>query len=163
MPLEESVRKLREQRVQYESSPVPLTLQGIGKDRIRSVLGRIDRATDEMVDTVYALLDNETDSWFSRVPDGTEFSHGSTTAHIGCHVGILQRGANKLDREGRDYWIKEENIRKSVEPQARMAERSRRMVAATHRDLINFCRTAYVPNPSPAIGSSFPMKPTENR
>jgi hypothetical protein len=159
-----------------------------------------------MVDAVYALLDNETDSWFSRAPEGTKFSDGATTAHIGCHVGVLQRGASKLDREGRDYWIKplrdlgaieavyfhseqgtfipghpvpkssnsayrlakdfrdilladegdfevmlenwikEENIRKRAELQARMAERSRRMVDTKHRDLIAHCRDVYVPN-----------------
>jgi len=34
------------------------------------------------------------------------FSEGASIAHIGCHVGILQRGRAKLDREGRDYWVK---------------------------------------------------------
>ncbi|CED58365.1 Putative uncharacterized protein [Moritella viscosa] len=35
------------------------------------------------------------------------FCDGASVAHIGTHVGILQRGRNiKLDREGRDYWLK---------------------------------------------------------
>src|SRR5690606_3750904 len=34
------------------------------------------------------------------------FADGATTAQIACHIGILQRGKTKLDREGRDYWIK---------------------------------------------------------
>lgn len=59
-----------------------------------------------MIDAVFALLDNEADSFFSRVPQGTKFCDGATTAHIASHVGILQRGGTKLDREGRDYWIK---------------------------------------------------------
>lgn len=206
MPLEEDVRRLREQRVQYETDPVPMTLQGVGKERIRAILAKIDCATDDMVDAVCALLDNETGSWFSRAPDGTKFSDGATTAHIGCHIGVLQRGASKLDREGRDYWIKplrdlgaieavyfhskkgtfipghpvpkssnsayrlaeefreillagesdwesmledwikEENIRKRGELQARMAERSRRMVDTKHSDLIEHCRDDYAPN-----------------
>ncbi len=55
------------------------------------------------VDAVYALLDDETASWFPSAPEGTKFSDGASTAHIGCHVEILQRGGSKLDREGRDY------------------------------------------------------------
>lgn len=32
---------------------------------------------------------------------------GASTAHVGCHVGILQRGGTKMDREiARDYWLK---------------------------------------------------------
>lgn len=31
---------------------------------------------------------------------------GRQLAHIGCYVGIFLRGGNKLDREGRDYWLK---------------------------------------------------------
>jgi hypothetical protein len=69
-----------------------------------------------MVDVVFALLDNEMDSWFSKAPEGTKFSDGATTAHLGSHVGILQRGGNKLDREGRDYWIKPLRDLGAIEP-----------------------------------------------
>ncbi len=85
--------------------PIPLTFQGISKVRVRDALGLLERATDDMVDAVFALLDDRA-SWFSAAPSGLRFCDGATTAHIGCHVGILQRGKDKLDREGRDYWIK---------------------------------------------------------
>jgi BsuBI/PstI restriction endonuclease len=52
------------------------------------------------------LLDDTHASWFTKAPSGTKFCHGASTAHIACHVGILQRGQRKLDREGRDYWLK---------------------------------------------------------
>lgn len=59
-----------------------------------------------MVDAVFALLDTRS-SWFSKAPCGAAFRDGATTAYVGAHVGILQRGQSaKLDREGRDYWLK---------------------------------------------------------
>ncbi len=106
MPLDNDLRSLREKRLQYGSSAVPSSLQGVPKSRVREVLKHIDRGTPDMVDTVFALLDNETDSFFKKSPEGTKFCDGATTAHIGSHVGILQRRGAKLDREGRDYWIK---------------------------------------------------------
>jgi len=66
----------------------------------------IDRNTPDTIDVVFALMDNHNSSWFPKASNGTVFSDGATTAHIGCHVGILQRGKGKLDREGRDYWLK---------------------------------------------------------
>lgn len=64
-------------------------------------------ASADCASVIFALLDNETPSWFSNPPPGARFSDGATIAHIGAHVGILQRGGQrKLDREGRDYWIK---------------------------------------------------------
>jgi hypothetical protein len=79
----------------------------VTKARIEVVLKTIDRLTPDIVDAVFALLDDQNDSWFSNAPEGAKFNHGATTAHVGAHVGILQRhGTIKLDREGRDYWIK---------------------------------------------------------
>jgi hypothetical protein len=69
-------------------------------------LAALDRATTDMVDVVHALLDDQHDSFFGRAPTGAKFKDAASTAHLGCHVGILQRGGGKLDREGRDYWIK---------------------------------------------------------
>ena len=106
MSLEEEFRGLSTERLKDHESAVPLSYQGVDKARIRLVLRAIDRETDDMVDVVFALLDNETDSFFTKSTKGTKFNDGATTAHIGCHIGILQRGGNKLDREGRDYWIK---------------------------------------------------------
>jgi len=85
---------------------VPQLPQGISKDTIRKVLAKINRESTDMVDAVFALLD-ESPSWFSSAPAGSRFADGASTAHIGAHVAILQRGSDaKLDREGRDYWIK---------------------------------------------------------
>ena len=106
MGLEADVRSLREQRIERDGEVVPPTFQGVSKDRIREVLRIIDRETNDIVDAVFALLDDQADSWFSKVKTTFKFTHGASTAHVGCHVGILQRNAGKLDREGRDYWLK---------------------------------------------------------
>jgi hypothetical protein len=106
MTIEQQVQKLRADRINSGIDPIPVELQGVDKQRIERVLKIIDRNSPDMVDVIFALLDDITDSWFSKAPIGMKFSHGATTAHIGCHVGILQRGKTKLDREGRDYWIK---------------------------------------------------------
>ncbi len=86
---------------------MPDALQGVSKDRIRSALRYLDLGTNsELIDCVFAMLDDETDNWFSKAPTHAKIADGASTAHLACHIGILQRGAGKLDREGRDYWIK---------------------------------------------------------
>lgn len=71
------------------------------------VLAGIDRESNDLVDAVFALLDDTRPSWFSTAPAETTFSDGASIAHVGAHIGILQRGGDgKLDREGRDQWIK---------------------------------------------------------
>lgn len=85
---------------------MPEALRGVTKSRLSEVLSRIDRLQPDMLDAVFALLDDQQPSWFSRAPEGARFCDGATTAQIACHVGILQRGRGKLDREGRDYWLK---------------------------------------------------------
>lgn len=81
-------------------------LQGVDKDRIRKVLKILDLNQNDIVDAVFALMDPRP-SWFGGNAGGVlRFCDGATTAHVACHVGILQRGKGKLDREGRDYWIK---------------------------------------------------------
>jgi hypothetical protein len=85
----------------------PTSYQGVTKKRIREVLTGLHLGTNnDLVDGVFALLDDQTDSWFPKPPKGAKFADGATTAHLACHIGILQRGQTKLDREGRDYWIK---------------------------------------------------------
>lgn len=81
-------------------------LQGVTKDRIRATLRAMDRESDDMVDAVFALLDNITPSLFRAARPETRFCDGASTQHIASHIGTLQRGGTKLDREGRDYWIK---------------------------------------------------------
>lgn len=103
MALEDRVEALRKER----GGKVSENLQGVTKERIRAVLAGIDLGGNaDIIDAVFALLDDETPSWFAKPPKGGSFSDGATTAHVACHVGILQRGARKMDREGRDYWLK---------------------------------------------------------
>lgn len=107
MTLQDKAAQLRNSRIETDGQPVPAALQGVTKEKIQSVLRRIDLgANPDVVDAVFALLDNVTESWFSNPPPGTRFCDGATTAQMACHIGILQRGNGKLDREGRDYWIK---------------------------------------------------------
>lgn len=104
--LSEKIMLMREDALARGEEPVPASLQGATKDRVAEVLRALDLETADQVDVVFALLDNERRSWFTTLSDKVTFSEGASIAHIGCHVGILQRGKAKLDREGRDYWIK---------------------------------------------------------
>ena len=106
MQLSEKIMAMREEILARGDEPVPEEFQGVTKDRIAEVLRSLDLETTDRVDVIFALLDNERRSWFTTLPDDVTFSEGASIAHIGCHVGILQRGKGKLDREGRDYWIK---------------------------------------------------------
>jgi hypothetical protein len=107
MQLQDRVAKLRSARRKEGEPAVPGSFQGVSKARIREVLSSIDLGNEpDIVDGIFALLDDETASWFSRAPKGASFATGAATAHLGCHIGILQRGKSKLDREGRDKWIK---------------------------------------------------------
>lgn len=95
----------------------PSSLQGVTKDRIRQVLKFLHLGDNaDLIDGVFALLDDQTESWFSRAPSGAKIADGATTAHLACHIGILQRGNSKLDREGRDYWIKPLRELGGIEP-----------------------------------------------
>jgi len=105
--IDERMAALREERIAQFGNPVPNAHQGVTKDKIQAVLSKLDLGSNaDLVDGVFALLDDETPSQFARAPDGATFADGASTAQMGCHIGILQRGAGKLDREGRDYWIK---------------------------------------------------------
>lgn len=85
----------------------PAQLQTVTKARIREVLRALARETEDQIDVVFALLDDQTPNWFGEAAaKGMKFSAGASTAHIACHVGLLQRTSGKLDREGRDYWLK---------------------------------------------------------
>jgi hypothetical protein len=106
MALHDRIAEFRKHRIETTGVAVPSELQGVSKARIKAVLTRLALGNSEdIVDGVFALLDNETISWFGKSV-GVKFWEGATTAHLACHIGILQRGRGKLDREGRDYWIK---------------------------------------------------------
>ena len=66
----------------------------------------MDRESDDRVDAVFALLDNVSPSLFGVKRPDVKFCDGATTQQIALHIGTFQRGGTKLDREGRDYWIK---------------------------------------------------------
>lgn len=109
MSIQDSVMQLRD-------NPLPDQLQGITKARIRAVLKSIDRESDDIVDAVFALLDDITPSLFTSARPGTRFCDGASTQHIAAHVGTLQRASRRLDREGRDYWIKPLRELGAIEP-----------------------------------------------
>ncbi|MET4220213.1 hypothetical protein ABIB00_005441 [Bradyrhizobium sp. LB14.3] len=117
MALNDDVTRIREKRLSKGRLAVPNQLQGVSKNRIREVLERLDHGTNaDLVDGVFALMDNETLSWFGKAPPNAKFADGASTAHLACHIGILQRGQSKLDREGRDYWIKPLRELGGIEP-----------------------------------------------
>ena len=92
--------------VQIRDTGLPDQLQGVTKDRIRATLRAMDRESDDMVDAVFALLDDISPSLFGVKRPDVKFCDGATTQQIALHIGTFQRGGTKLDREGRDYWIK---------------------------------------------------------
>jgi hypothetical protein len=99
--------KLRSDVSSKKLQPPPAALQGITKGQIAEVLHALDRESRDRVDAVFALLDNiNPNLFFEAAQKGLKFCHGASTAHIACHVGVLQRNTGKLDREGRDYWLK---------------------------------------------------------
>jgi hypothetical protein len=115
--LHDKVATIRAERLKSGKSAVPNSFQGVTKARIKQVLDKLALGgKPDIVDAIFSLLDNKTPSWFPSAPKGAKFSDGATTAHIGCHVGVLQRGGGKLDREGRDYWIKPMRELGAVEP-----------------------------------------------
>ncbi|MBK3398054.1 hypothetical protein HPY23_16305 [Methylobacterium sp. IF7SW-B2] len=107
MGLSDRFIALRDERLKTGAT-VPDSLQGVSKGRVRAVLGGLALDKNQMlIDCVYALLDDETPSFFARRwPTNMKFSDGATTAMLACHIGFLQGDHGKHDREGRDQWIK---------------------------------------------------------
>lgn len=101
-----SVNEIVKEKIFKRELICPDRPQGVTKERITSVLNRLSNFNEDARDAVFALLD-ESSSLYTSAPEGTRFCDGACTAHIGAHVAILQRNSDaKLDREGRDYWIK---------------------------------------------------------
>lgn len=107
MSIEDDMIARRNVAQEVGEQVVPDSYQGVSKQRVHEVLTEIDQSNDNKVDVVYSLLCDEK-SWYNKAAKrGLRFCDGASVAHIGTHVGILQRGRNiKLDREGRDYWLK---------------------------------------------------------
>jgi hypothetical protein len=106
MTLNDRILQIQKQFTSGGGSAVPSILSGVKKDKVRRVLALIDRCTPDMVDAVFALLDDHNSSFFPKASKTHKFKDGATVAHIGAHVGMLQRNSSRLDREGRDYWLK---------------------------------------------------------
>jgi hypothetical protein len=107
MGIEDYAIKRRKKALASELEVVPSKYRDTNKQRIKDVLIQIDRCDDNMVDVVFALLCDESSWYTAAAKKGFNFCDGASVAHIATHVGILQRGNNtKLDREGRDYWLK---------------------------------------------------------
>lgn len=98
--VEEYFRRLRRKGVKLSRE-----YQEVSRNQVLMVLERIGCGKPDMVDCVWCLLNNEFPSLFSKDPRW-RISHGAAVSHIASYVGILFRGKKKLDREGRDYWLK---------------------------------------------------------
>ena len=112
-----SVNEWLKARIKEKKIICPDEPQGVNKDRITAVLNKLDRFSEDRRDAIYALLDNLSPNWYSTAPPASTFCDGASTAHIGAHVAILQRGYDaKLDREGRDKWLKPLSDIGAIEP-----------------------------------------------
>ncbi|EGU9030361.1 hypothetical protein GA076_19060 [Vibrio parahaemolyticus] len=107
MSIEDDMIARRNAAQEAGEQVVPDSYQGVSKQRVREVLAEIDQSNDNKIDVVYSLLCDELSWYMKAARQELRFCDGASVAHIGTHVGILQRGRNiKLDREGRDYWLK---------------------------------------------------------
>lgn len=79
--------------------------QDVGLRQIDGVLSDIGLKSLEMRDAVWCLLNDELPCLFSG-SEGYFLKDGASISHIATFIGILVRNKTKLDREGRDYWIK---------------------------------------------------------
>ena len=66
MALDDRIEKLRNDALAEGQAPVPDAYQGVTKARIIEVLTVIDRHSVDLVDAVFALLDNEHANWFTK-------------------------------------------------------------------------------------------------
>lgn len=89
--------------LRLEGVECPESVSGVSKDTIQRAMSLLDRATSDIVDVIFAMLDTGFPNIFNP---NRPIRDGASIAHLGCYVGILMRGRRKLDREGRDYWMK---------------------------------------------------------
>ena len=81
----------------------PSTVSGVSGAEVDRVLAVIGLNRKDLVDVVCALLDDSFPNVFNpQLP----ITAGAGIAHIGSYVGMLVRRGNKMDREGRDHWVK---------------------------------------------------------
>lgn len=102
-------------RLVAEGYKVGDTYQGINLKDIETVLNKLDQFSIDKRDAIWCLLNDQFPSPFAK-SDGFFISDGASTAQIGCYVGIFMRNSGKLDREGRDYWLKPLTDIAAIEP-----------------------------------------------
>ncbi len=69
MALHDDVLALRNSRIAAGVTPVPKELQGVSRAKVAEVLTEVALGKNaDIVDLVYALLDDQTPSWFSKAP-----------------------------------------------------------------------------------------------
>jgi len=129
--LHDQILEKRNALIEAGRPVLPDSFGGVDKTTIRSVLSQVNLSQPDLVDAVFALLDDGP-SWFKQPPATASFNSGAATAHIACHVGILQRGGSKLDREGRDTWIKPLREIGAVEPVTLLATNGDRRFVVGH-------------------------------
>lgn len=94
-------------RIKDEGYIPKSSYQGITKDTVEQFLKRIDRYSYDIRDVILCLLNNELPNPYPKIKEFKKISSGASTAQIGSYIGILLRGQkSKMDREGRDSWIK---------------------------------------------------------
>lgn len=79
--------------------------QGVTIEDIENVLKKLNQYSSDKRDAIWCLLNTTFPSPFSNATNYS-IADGASIAQIGCYVGILMRHSGKLDREGRDYWVK---------------------------------------------------------
>lgn len=98
--LEDYFSRLVAEGFEFDASYQNITLADI-----ESVLRRLNQFSNDKRDVIWCLLNSDFPSPFANAT-GYSIADGASIAQIGCYVGILMRHGGKLDREGRDYWVK---------------------------------------------------------
>jgi hypothetical protein len=111
MTIESRFKQLRAQRAKEGLPTVPPSPGGVQRAQVEDFVRQCFNGNVDITDAICALLDDTTPSGFTSGRRGQTrtwlMSEGATTAQIGAYIGILKRGGElKLDREGRDHWIK---------------------------------------------------------
>ena len=103
------------ERLVQEGYSLKDSYQDITLEDITTVLKKLNQFSDDKRDVVWCLLNNEFPSLFANA-DQFKISDGASIAHLGGYIGILKRHAKRLDREGRDYWVKPLTDIAAIEP-----------------------------------------------
>ncbi len=76
------------------------TPSGVSEDRVSKALSRLSLKSPEKCKmAVMALLDDQTSSFFTAISRDEKVCAGANVGHVACHIGFLQMGASKADRE----------------------------------------------------------------